>query len=89
MEDTQMINSKYQEEYRHRPFATDHGNDRVLKAVKKINASEAQRVIDVLNDIVINDAIIKAFSKESVEVSKPNLLDIQYRFNSVPVTLGS
>ena len=83
-----MINSKYQEEYQHRPFATDHGNDRVLKAVKKINASEAQRVIDVLNDIVINDAIIEAFSKkESIEVSKPNLLDIQYRYNGVPVTL--
>ena len=83
-----MINSKYQEEYRHRPFTTDHTNIRVLKAVKKINASEVQRVINVLNDIVINDAIIEAFSKkESVEVSKPNLLDIQYRYNGVPVTL--
>ncbi len=83
-----MINSKYQEEYRHRPFTTDHANVRVLKAVKKINASEVQRVINVLNDIVINDAIIEAFSKkESVEVSKPNLLDIQYRYNGVPVTL--
>ena len=84
-----MINSKYQEEYQHRPFATNHGNDRVLKAVKKINASEAQRVIDVLQDIVINDAIIKAFSKGNAEVSKPNLLDIEYKFNSVPVSLGS
>ena len=83
-----MIRSKYQEEYQHRPFTTDHANIRVLKAVKRINASEAQKVISVLNDIVINDAIIKAFSKESVEVSKPNLLDIQYSFNSVPVTLG-
>tara|TARA_R110000764_G_scaffold17724_1_gene48527 strand:- start:306 stop:575 length:270 start_codon:yes stop_codon:yes gene_type:complete len=89
MEGYQMINSKYQEEYLNRPFTTDYANNRVLKTVKKINSSEAQRVIDVLQDIVINDAIIKAFSKGNAEVSKPNLLDIEYNFNSVPVSLGS
>ena len=73
----------------YRPFAVG-SNLSVLKTVKKVNAETndiesrgLQREIALLENICLQDAIDKAVNKPT----KPNLLDIEYRFNGEAVYL--
>ena len=74
----------------YRPFAVGN-NASVLKTVKTVNAEtndiesrELQREVALLENICLQDAIDSVVRK----ASKPNLVGIEYYFNSRPVFLG-
>jgi hypothetical protein len=74
----------------YRPFAVG-GNASVLKTVKTVNAEtndiesrDLQREVALLENICLQDAIDSVVAKPS----KPNLLGVEYFFNSRPVFVG-